>query len=70
MYKNFYFILEFYFDKQLLFKKEGFNNNNNNADDGNNNKLDLMETNRNLSAAMEKIELRCKVLEEKVTKYK
>lgn len=55
-----------------MYQKEGFNNsnNNNNIDDGNNNKIDLMESNRNLSAAMEKIELRCKVLEEKVAKYK
>ena len=32
--------------------------------------LELLETNRNLSAAMDKMEMRCKQLEEKVTKLK
>jgi hypothetical protein len=31
---------------------------------------ELVETNRNLSAAMDKLELRCKILEEKSDKLK
>jgi hypothetical protein len=34
------------------------------------NTTELVETNRNLSAAMDKIEMRCKILEEKGEKLK
>ncbi|CAK64544.1 unnamed protein product (macronuclear) [Paramecium tetraurelia] len=43
---------------------------NNPSNDYQESTLELLETNRNLSAAMDKMEMRCKQLEEKVTKLK
>lgn len=47
-----------------MFLLEGINNNENE------NTNELVETNRYLSAAMEKMEIRCKILEEKCDKLK
>lgn len=54
----------FFFTSNIFLNLEGINSNDNE------NTNELVETNRYLSAAMEKIEIRCKILEEKAEKLK